>query len=124
VINQPYLKVSAVYSIGMLLYYFLHVFVYRRSDPTWLSELYMIIYSLPGIVSLKYLPLDLKEHTYRHYLRTAFYIFILFDVICFLTGGDFVPVKRWVSAIIMITLPLAFVALFLRLRSYNFKRTL
>ena len=113
--GRPYQFVSATYSLGMLLFWVLHVIVYKRIDPYWLSEFYMIIFYLPAIVGLKFTPTTLNEDTYRHFLRTSFYILIAFDFGCLITGYEFVIIKRWLSALIMICLPLAFLALFLKL---------
>ena len=112
---KPYLITSAAYSIGMLLYYCLHVFYFRRDDPTWLSELYFIVFALPAIVSLTWLPLSIRENTYRHFLRYSFYLFTAFNFICFLSGANMICVKRWISALLMVGIPLAFLALFLKL---------
>jgi hypothetical protein len=114
---MPFKYSAAAYCISMPLYYILHVFVYDRSDPYWLEEIYWIVSLLPGIVGLRFQPKGNTEETYRHFIRTAFYIMIAFNLFCMITGTNLVTLKRWISAGIMISLPVAFFALFLRLNN-------
>lgn len=116
---NPFKKVSATYSMGMLLYYLLYVFYFKRDSPTWLSELYMLVYSLPALAGLLCKAKTNHEDYYKNFLACSFIIFMIFDFWCMFVGEGMLFFNRLISAILMVSLPLAFLALFLNLKFFK-----